>query len=241
MTIRQQQGEIWKELLILETRVLSKFLPQQFDHLENFIGSIDYQPLNNDQKRIEMRNKRDKTIQESKRAWLSIFFDVYEHKIQRYDHQYQPEFKQLELQIRNIPPISTNNDPATLMKTIEDYMTDQTKELKHKKYRDMSTIQRKLLQHRQNASSSKNMIGVSPEPYLALLSNPFSKCQWNHLSLGKINSITIDTYCTDSVHLGPSCIRLNQSATRPRKQQQVELVKIHKDIFQKVRSHMAEH
>ena len=241
MTIRQQQGEIWKELLILETRVLCKFLPQQFDLLENFIGSIDYQPLNNDQKRIQMRNKRYKTIQESKRAWLSVFFNVYEHQIQRYDQQYQQEFKQLELQIRNITPNSTNNDPATLMKTIEDYVADQIKELKHKKYREMSSIQRKLLRHRQHASSSKNMIGVSPEPYLALLSNPFSKCQWNHLSLGKIGSITIEIDCTDSVPLGPSCIRLNQSATRPRKQQQVELVKIHKDIFQKVRSHLGEH
>ena len=187
-----------------------------------------------------MKNKRYKIIQESKRAWLSVFLHVYEHKIQRSDQQYQREFKQLELQIRSTTPISTNNDPAILIKNIEDYMTDQIKELKDRKYREMSTIQRKLLRDRQHASSSKSMIGVSPEPYLALLSNPFSKCQWNHLSLGKIGSTPIEIDCTDSVHPGPSCIRLNQSATRPRKQQQAELVKIHKDIFQKLRSHMAE-
>ncbi|CAF5084128.1 unnamed protein product, partial [Rotaria magnacalcarata] len=43
-----------------------------------------------------------------------------------------------------------------------------------------------ILQNRQRSSSTKNVIGVSPEPYLDLISNPFDKRQWNYLSLGKI-------------------------------------------------------
>jgi hypothetical protein len=35
-------------------------------------------------------------------------------------------------------------------------------------------------------SINTNIIGVSPEPYLDLISNPFNALEWHHLSLGKI-------------------------------------------------------
>ncbi|CAF4353147.1 unnamed protein product, partial [Rotaria magnacalcarata] len=50
ITIREKQAEIWKEHLMLEIRIHCKFLPPNFDHLENFISSIDYLPLNNNTK-----------------------------------------------------------------------------------------------------------------------------------------------------------------------------------------------
>ncbi|CAM4984053.1 unnamed protein product [Rotaria socialis] len=40
-----------------------------------------------------------------------------------------------------------------------------------------------ILQNRQRSSSTKNVIGVSSEPYLDLIFNPFNKRQWNYLSL----------------------------------------------------------
>ncbi len=39
---------------------------------------------------------------------------------------------------------------------------------------------------------------------------------------------------TFSSLLGPSMIRSNQSATRPRKQQETEITKLHKEIFDKI-------
>ena len=39
---------------------------------------------------------------------------------------------------------------------------------------------------------------------------------------------------------GPSCIRLNQSALRPRKQQEIELKNEHQEITAKVRNHLVE-
>jgi hypothetical protein len=55
-------------------------------------------------------------------------------------------------------------------------------------YNEMSSFQRITIQNRQRSSSTtKNTIGVSPEPYLDLMCNPFDTRQWNHLSLGKLN------------------------------------------------------
>ena len=92
ITIREQQAEIWKEQLMFETRIYCKFLPENFDHLENFISSIDYLPLNKNEQAIEIRNKRYKMIQEAKRQWLNYFLNIYEIKIQEYEQQYQNEF-----------------------------------------------------------------------------------------------------------------------------------------------------
>ncbi|CAM4828303.1 unnamed protein product, partial [Rotaria magnacalcarata] len=60
----------------------------------------------------------------------------------------------------------------------------------------------------------------SPEPYLNLISNPFDKRQWNYLSFG------------------PSYIRVNQSAIRPKCQQETEIKNQHKDIYSKVENHL---
>ncbi|CAM4931088.1 unnamed protein product, partial [Rotaria socialis] len=76
------------------------------------------------------------------------------------------------------------------------------------------------LQNRQRSSSTKNVIGVSPEPYLDLISNPFDKRQWNYLSFG------------------PSYIRVNQSAIRPKCQQETEIKNQHKDIYSKVENNL---
>ncbi|CAF4629405.1 unnamed protein product, partial [Rotaria socialis] len=77
---------------MLEIRIYCKFLPLNFDHLENFISPTDYSPLNNNQKAIEMKNKHYKIIQEAKRQWLNYFLNIYEIKIQEYEQQYQNEF-----------------------------------------------------------------------------------------------------------------------------------------------------
>ena len=50
----------------------------------------------------------------------------------------------------------------------------------------MSSFRKILLQNRQRASSIKTTIGISPEPYLDLISNPFNTRQWDYRSLGKI-------------------------------------------------------
>ena len=50
-----------------------------------------------------------------------------------------------------------------------------------------------------------------------------------------------DRFCRLSPLLGPSYIRLNQSAIRPVKQQQVQLKNQHKDIYSKVEDHLYKH
>ncbi|CAF4756050.1 unnamed protein product [Rotaria socialis] len=104
ISIREKQAEIWKEQLMLEIRIHCKFLPQNFNHLEDFISSIGYLPLNNNAKVIEIKNKRFKIIQEAKRHWLNYFLNIYEIKIREYEQQYQNEFIKLESLFSN------NND-----------------------------------------------------------------------------------------------------------------------------------
>ncbi|CAF1153815.1 unnamed protein product [Rotaria sordida] len=220
VSIRKEQVELWKEFLMLKMRILFKFLPPNFDYLQQFISPIHYSPLNNDRKTIELRNKHDKYIREAKRTWLNIYFNAYITKIQVYDRQYQNCFTQLESQIKNSSgSVNTDN-----VKKVKDYMIDQTNKLKDNISKQISTFCKKLLQDRQNLSSSmQNIISASPEPYLNLITNHFDKRQWNYLSYG------------------PSMIRSNQSVTRPREQQEKEIVNLHKEIYNKVEYYLIAH
>jgi len=77
MLIRQQHCRIWKDYLILQMQVFYTCLPKVFDQSGDFIGSIGYLPLNNNQCRIDMKNKHYRLIQEAKRAWLGIYLIMY--------------------------------------------------------------------------------------------------------------------------------------------------------------------
>jgi hypothetical protein len=242
MSIREKQATIYEELLMLEMRVLCKFLPKNFDQLEEFIAPMIYSPLNNDQKMIEVRNKRYKTIQEAKRIWLNVFLNSYEVQLQEYDQQYEKEFLQLESHLLN----NININGSSIYEQIQQHMNYQTNKLKQQVFIKIRSLRGILIKNRQRSSSTKNTIGVWPEPYLDLLTNVFNRHEWNYLSFG--NSFLFFNYyflfhfvrflC---IILGPSCIRINQSAIRPRHQQEIAIQKDYKSIYDKVGHHLSEH
>ncbi|CAF4679143.1 unnamed protein product, partial [Rotaria socialis] len=163
LLIREKQGEIYEELLMLEMRILCKFLPQNFDQLQYFITPITYSPLNNNQKVVQVKNKCYKIIQEAKRLWLNILLNACEIKIQAYDSQYQNIFLQLESQ-----SIVTNNvNDSSISNQIKEYLIYRTNELKQDIYKKVAKSRAIVLQIRQHSSSSRKqkIIGVSPEPY----------------------------------------------------------------------------
>ena len=230
---------------MLEVRIQCKFLPKNLNDLQNFIAPINYLPLNNNQKCIEVKNKCNQIIQEGKRMWLNHLLNVYEIKLQEYDRQYEDEFMKLKSQLLNYT-ITTNSSSlslSSLFNHVKEYINYRTLKLKSDISNNMSSFRRLILQNRQRSSSTKNTNGVSPETYLDLISNPFHARQWNYLSLGKI-SIFPRNYVIQKLlffSVGPFCIRLNQSAIRPRRQQESKIKDEHKDIYQKVEKHLVEH
>ena len=176
MNIREKQATIYDELLMLEMRVLYKFLPKNFDQLEEFIAPMIYSPLNNDQKMIEVRNKRYKTIQEAKRIWLNLFLNSYEVQLQEYDQQYENEFVQLESHLVN----NININGSCAYEQIQKHMNCQTNKLKQQVSMKIRSLREILIKNRRRSSSAKNTVGVWPEPYLDILTNVFNRHEWNY-------------------------------------------------------------
>lgn len=184
MDVRGQQADIWKDQLLLEMRVLCKFLPEQCHQIERFIAPVNYMPLNTDQKAIQFRHQRYNMIQQAKRSWLKNLLHAFEIKLQECEEQYQIEFRQLESSLSNH---GTSNCSSSLQ-SINDYLIAETTQLQQTILDKMTSSRRLLLQNRQrssSSSSSKDLIGVSPEPYLDLLSSPFTQVEWNYLSMGR--------------------------------------------------------
>jgi hypothetical protein len=85
---------------------------------------------------------------------------------------------------------TTNNSSSLFINHIKELMNCRASRLQKGIYDEMSSFQRITIQNRQRSSSStatKHTIGVSPEPHLDLICNPFDTRQWNHLSIGKRN------------------------------------------------------
>ena len=182
ITIRQRQVEVWEEQLMLEMRIICQFLPPNFDHLENFISPIMPITMNNEQRNIRLKNERLQIIQEAKRQWLHLFLTSYEVKLQEYDCQYQ----QILEELTSVASTVTYTANGNIVNDINRYMTYRTSQLKQDILNRMTLYRRKLRRNRQRSSVAKNRIGVSPEPYLDLMSNPFTTREWNYLKLGKI-------------------------------------------------------
>ncbi|CAF2119439.1 unnamed protein product, partial [Rotaria magnacalcarata] len=168
---------------------------------------------------IEVRNKRYKTIQEAKRIWLNVFLNAYEVQLQEYDQQYENEFLQLQAHLLN----NININGSSVYEQIQQHMNYQTNKLKQRVSMKIRSLRGILIKNHRRSSTAKNTIGVWPEPYLDLLVNVFNRYEWNYLSFG------------------PSCIRINQSAIRPRHQQEIAIQKDHKSIYDKVGHHLNEH
>ena len=114
--------------------------------------------MNNTPKMIQFKNQRYKIVQE-------------------YQQEYQSQLIELETQLLN---------SALFYNHAKEYLNYQTEKLKRDINSNMSAFRSKLIQHRQRSSTAKHSIGVSPEPYLDVISNPFNTREWNHLSLGTI-------------------------------------------------------
>ncbi|CAF1996607.1 unnamed protein product, partial [Rotaria magnacalcarata] len=150
---------------------------------------IDYLPLNNNAKAIQIKNKHYKIIQEAKRQRLNYFLNIYEIKIQEYEQQYQNEFIKMET-------FFSNNNDKTMLNNIKEHVNNRINRLKKDIYDKMASFRKIILQNRQRSSSTKNVIGVSPESYLDLISNPFNKRQWNYLSFDHLLDYLNQSYFT---------------------------------------------
>ncbi|CAF4583713.1 unnamed protein product, partial [Rotaria magnacalcarata] len=126
---------------------------------EPIAPSIDYLPLNNNAKAIQIKNKHYKIIQEAKRQRLNYFLNIYEIKIQEYEQQYQNEFIKMET-------FFSNNNDKTMLNNIKEHVNNRINRLKKDIYDKMASFRKIILQNRQRSSSTKNVIGVSPESYL---------------------------------------------------------------------------
>ncbi len=84
---------------------------------------------------------------------------------------------------------ATINDDSSslllLLNKIKEYITYRTDQLRKDGYHKMLSFRGILLQRHQRSSLAKTTIGVSPEPYLDLISNPFDRRQWNNILNGK--------------------------------------------------------
>ncbi|CAF4591264.1 unnamed protein product, partial [Rotaria socialis] len=207
-----------KYLSMRNNKQLQKFIDnfhenELFQTISTYrLNSIDQDQYIN--RLMSIREKQSTIYEDLLMLEMRVLF-----QLQEYDQQYENEFLQLESHLLN----NININGSCVYQQIQQHMNYQTNKLKRQVSMKIRSLRGILIKNRRRSSSAKNTIGVWPEPYIDLLTNVFNRYEWNYLSFG------------------PSCIRINQSAIRPRHQQEIAIQKDHKSIYDKVGHHLNEH
>ena len=140
--------------------------------------------MDTDRRGVQWKNARYKLIQDTKRRLLTMIIRTYEIRLQEYDEHYQ----QVLLELESLLLHQTSMNGASLLRDINEYMTCRTHQLAVDVSTKLTRFRRQLLQLRKTIARTKPTIGVSPEPYMDVIENPFNAHEWNQLLLGKISS-----------------------------------------------------
>ena len=133
---------------------------------------------------VEFKQKRCKIIQEAKRTWLNMYIDVYESKIQEYEHQYQQDLDLFELNSLN-HVYHYNETTTPLFNSFNNYINHRINTMKQEIYYDkLPVYRRQLLRFRRRLESTKKMVTVSPKVMIDLIYHPFTANQLAYLSKG---------------------------------------------------------
>ena len=142
---------------MLEERILSKFLPPQFDQLESFIAPDFYAPwvVDDDDASMKWQMKRFKHLQETKRTWLSIHMHAYDVNTEHDERQYQHALAQFE-----------GRHGMALSQSLRAYLDHRYDRQRQDLYAHMAFVRRTLMRRRrqrQRLARTQPVVGVSPE------------------------------------------------------------------------------
>lgn len=181
--LQQVKLEVYEELIMLKERVLHKFLPPIFDHLEQYIAQDElYSPSIADQTIAEMKTKHRKKLQQGKRTILNMYMYAYRFEINDYEQQYQQALNEFELKFTaNIIIING----VTLFQALKTYMNHRTDRIKQEIMDKISPFRQIIARHRQRSSLAKKTVGVSPQITVNVLHHALNTDELAYLSRGE--------------------------------------------------------
>ena len=229
---------------MLERRILSKFLPENFDQLEQFI-SIDFcSSMISRSSTVNYRLKQLKIIQESKRSWLDIYLRACIWKIQEHDQHYQSEVVQLEQGLNN----SGSRPETNLLPSLHLYMAQRCHRLKEEIYLQMTYFHATLRRRRQLSAVSKHMVGVSSQVMLDVhpRHHDLNDIECEYLSRGNMTLLLtqrsiLRTNLLSFLFLGGNYIRPNRTILRPYSERKKLVQEQHDEIMKKIVEHLSTH
>jgi predicted DNA-binding protein YlxM (UPF0122 family) len=182
INLRQQQLEVYEEVIMLNERVLHQFLPPNSDQLEEYIAQNYYWPPIADHTLPEMKTKRRKLLQQIKRTLLNMYMYAYRFKINDYQQQYEQLLDEIEF---NFASNTIIINEQSLFNTIKVYMIHRTNRIKQEIYHKIKDFRQIITRRRQRSSTAKKTIDVSSQVTINVLHHTLNDDELAPLSLGK--------------------------------------------------------
>ncbi|CAF4570200.1 unnamed protein product, partial [Rotaria sp. Silwood2] len=215
ISIQHEQMQIYEELLMLEQRILCRFLSKSFDDISTHqINSIE----NNNNSDLIMKERK---LQQIKRNMLNDCIHSYEQKILLIEQQYQQELTTFE----NISSINNTQDyKMSLMISLKAFLENRIFEMKHSCRFKMTLFRSKLFRRRSRLLSTKNKItDVYPQTIIDVSNLPFNDEELSYISR------TGSFYKNAKIYIRP-----NQSALRPYPQRLLRVQQDHDYLMKQI-------
>ncbi|CAF5050322.1 unnamed protein product, partial [Rotaria sp. Silwood1] len=182
--LKRAQLEVYEEFIMLEQRILYQFLPPNFDQFEKITAPDFYWPPVADRTLVTIKRKRRTILKQGKRTLLNIFYVAYEYKIEEYEQQYQQGLKEFQSRFPNTIQINE----LSLIDAFKAYIVLHTNRIIHDILNKIAHFREIIEQRYQRSSSTKKMVGVSPEVTIDVLHCPFKPDELSYLSRGKYDN-----------------------------------------------------
>ncbi|CAF5182310.1 unnamed protein product, partial [Rotaria sp. Silwood1] len=154
-------------------------LPPNFDQFEKITAPDFYWPHIADCTLVLIKRKRRNILKQGKRTLLNIFYAAYEYKIEEYEQQYQQGLKEFQSRFPNTIQINE----ISLIDAFKTYIVLHTNRIIHDILNKIAHFREIIAQRYQRSSSTKKMVGVSPEVTIDVLHCPFKADELSYLSL----------------------------------------------------------
>ncbi|CAF4037101.1 unnamed protein product [Rotaria sp. Silwood1] len=182
--LKRAQLEVYEEFIMLEQRILYQFLPPNFDQFEKITAPDFYWPPVADRTLVTIKRKRRTILKQGNRPLLNISYVAYEYKIEEYEQQYQQGLKEFQSRFPNTIQINE----LSLIDAFKAYIVLHTNRIIHDILNKIAHFREIIEQRYQRSSSTKKMVGVSPEVTIDVLHCPFKPDELSYLSRGKYDN-----------------------------------------------------
>lgn len=185
INLRQNQLQVFKELLQLEQRIICRFLPKSYDETDHDVAPNNLIDITiTGHNLTELTNQTKKLAKREKRKRLAHEVERYENMIQDHQCKFQQGLDEIEKCL-----VHETYNGIPLIDMIQNYFNHKTKETLSEIFDNLLPFRAQIMRRRRRYLAKRVIIDPAPEVIIDAHGVTFNDEQIEYLSRGRNKTI----------------------------------------------------